>query len=49
MLGRSKEVEIDGLSINFLSKSWLIANKRATGRPKDILDIDELERSSKDG
>lgn len=40
------EVEVDGLSINFLSKSWLIANKRAAGRPKDILDADELERSS---
>ncbi|NQV23172.1 MAG: hypothetical protein HQ518_02295 [Rhodopirellula sp.] len=41
------KVEVDGLSINFLSKPWLIANKRATGRPKDILDADELERSSK--
>lgn len=40
------EVEVDGLSLNFLSKSWLIANKRATGRPKDLLDADELERSS---
>jgi hypothetical protein len=36
------------MSINFLSKSWLITNKRATGRPKDILDADELERSSND-
>lgn len=40
------QVEIEGMRINFLSKSWLIANKRATGRPKDILDADELERSS---
>ncbi|MGZ0166754.1 MAG: DUF6036 family nucleotidyltransferase [Planctomycetales bacterium] len=42
------QVEIEGMSINFLSKSWLITNKRATGRPKDILDADELERSSND-
>jgi len=31
-------------TIPFLSKAALIKNKRATGRPKDLLDLDELER-----
>jgi hypothetical protein len=31
-------------TIPFLSKEALIKNKRATGRPKDLLDLDELEK-----
>ncbi len=31
-------------SIPFLSKTALIKNKRATGRPKDLLDLDALEK-----
>ena len=31
-------------TIPFLSKAALIKNKRATGRPKDLLDLDELEK-----
>ena len=31
-------------AIPFLSKAALIKNKRATGRPKDLLDLDELEK-----
>jgi len=30
--------------VPFLSKAALIKNKRATGRPKDVLDLDELEK-----
>lgn len=41
-----KQVEISGLTLNVLSRAKLIANKRAAGRPKDLLDVDELERSS---
>jgi hypothetical protein len=40
------EVEVDGQHINFLSRAWLILNKRAAGRPKDMLDADE--RSTND-
>ncbi len=31
-------------TIPFLSKAALIKNKRATGRPKDLLDLDALEK-----
>lgn len=37
-------VEIEGLPIPTLSLSDLIQNKRATGRDKDRLDADRLER-----
>lgn len=40
------KVEVSGLPVNILSRAMLIANKRAAGRPKDLLDVDELERSS---
>jgi hypothetical protein len=39
------DIEVDGLKIPFLSKSDLIKNKRATGRPKDSLDADNLSRN----
>jgi len=31
-------------AVPFLGKACLIRNKRATGRPKDLLDLKELER-----
>ena len=37
-------VEIEGLSIPILSLGDLIRNKRATGRDKDRLDADQLEK-----
>ena len=37
-------VEIEGLSISILSFDDLIRNKRATGRVKDRLDADILEK-----
>jgi hypothetical protein len=37
-------VEIGGQSIGFLGRKTLLANKRATGRDKDKLDADLLER-----
>ena len=39
-------VEIEGLLIPILSRSDLIRNKRATGRERDRLDADRLERGS---
>jgi hypothetical protein len=36
---------VAGLEVSFLGRAELIANKRATGRPKDIADLAELERS----
>lgn len=40
-------IEIDGLTINFLHIKHLIATKITTGRPKDIIDIDELQKIQK--
>lgn len=37
------DVEIDGLRIPVIGRAELIANKRATGRPRDLLDVEELE------
>jgi hypothetical protein len=35
--------ELDKLPVFFLSKTLLIANKRAVGRPQDLVDLTELE------
>lgn len=41
----SKEKDLlDGLEVNFISKSHLIANKKASSREKDILDVKLLEK-----
>lgn len=34
---------LDGLPVNVLSKPLLIRNKRASGRPKDLEDVRQLE------
>ena len=39
------EIEIDELMIPFIGKDALIKNKRATGRPQDLLDAEALERA----
>jgi len=41
------ETEIDGLEIAFISANDLIRNKRNMGRPKDIGDIEALEKLKK--
>jgi hypothetical protein len=38
-------VDLDGHSISFISKEWLIKAKRATGRPQDLIDLEALERT----
>ena len=35
-------VEVDNLSVPFISRDDLIANKKATGRPQDISDVQRL-------
>lgn len=35
-------LSIDGLEFHVIGFDDLIANKRATGRPKDLLDVDTL-------
>jgi hypothetical protein len=39
----SQTVELDGLSISVISRSHLIRNKKAAGRPKDKADVAWLE------
>ncbi|MBI5790237.1 MAG: nucleotidyltransferase [Rhodocyclales bacterium] len=39
---RREQVEHDGLRINFIGLEDLKANKRASGRPRDIDDLDNL-------
>ncbi len=38
------EVEIDGVAIPFLGFDALLKNKRASGRDKDLVDVQSLER-----
>jgi len=40
---RSKLIEIEGIPIHVLSIPDLIINKRATGRTKDLADVELLE------
>jgi len=37
-------VDIDGLQVPFIGRDDLLTNKRATGRPKDLLDVEYLTR-----
>ena len=39
--------DIDGVQVPFLHMNQLIANKKAVNRPKDQLDVVELERIQK--
>lgn len=37
-------VAVEGMQLPVLGRDALVKNKRATGRPKDVLDADALER-----
>ena len=37
------EIDLDGLTVPVIGREDLIANKRATGRPQDLLDVDWLD------
>jgi hypothetical protein len=41
---RRVAADIDGVSVPFISRDDLIANKRAVGRPQDLRDVRALER-----
>jgi hypothetical protein len=38
-------LELDGLPLSFIGRDALVVNKRAAGRPKDLADVAELEKS----
>jgi len=35
-------VDVDGMNVPFIGRDDLLKNKRATGRPKDLLDVERL-------
>jgi len=37
------QAQINGISVNVISREHLLKNKRATGRPKDLADVASLE------
>jgi hypothetical protein len=41
---RRIQAAVDGVSYNVIGREDLIANKRASGRPIDLIDADTLER-----
>lgn len=41
---RRLEVELDGIRVPIIDRHSLAANKRAFGRPQDLVDAEELER-----
>jgi len=44
---RREEVIIDGISIPFISRQDLIKAKEASGRPQDLIDVDNLKKKWK--
>ncbi len=44
---RAMDVDLTFRCVKFLSKNDMIANKRASGRPKDLLDLEWLEKESR--
>jgi hypothetical protein len=40
-------VSVEGMTVPMLGRDALLKNKRATGRPKDVVDADALEKSTK--
>jgi predicted nucleotidyltransferase len=42
-------IEVDGAKVPVIGLDDLIQNKRAAGRPKDLLDLIELERIRRGG
>jgi len=41
---RRKQLTIDGVEMNFISKEDLIASKKASGRSQDLIDVKNLEK-----
>ncbi len=35
-------VDVDGLNVPFIGRDDLLKNKRATGRPRDLLEVERL-------
>lgn len=44
---RRQSVQVEDISVDLISLPDLLANKRAVGRPKDLVDADELEQRNR--
>jgi len=44
---RRKSVQVEDISVDLISLPDLLLNKRAVGRPKDLVDADELEQRNR--
>lgn len=42
-VGRAVVVSVDGVEVRILGRDDLLANKRASGRPRDLADVADLE------
>jgi hypothetical protein len=40
-----EEREVEGMPLSFLGRAHLVANKRASGRPKDLRDLEMLDEA----
>ena len=40
--------DLDGAPVSVIGREVLLKNKRASGRPKDLLDVEEIERLGQD-
>ncbi|MEZ4375779.1 MAG: nucleotidyl transferase AbiEii/AbiGii toxin family protein [Polyangiaceae bacterium] len=49
VIANSVEADFDGLQVRVIGLADLIANKRAAGRPQDLIDADFLERVQEHG
>jgi len=41
---RKQTINVDGTTVNIISKEDLIKNKKASGRNSDIADVEKLEK-----
>lgn len=47
LLEKANIIDIDGIPVYFIDYDSLIISKKAANRPKDLLDIEELEKINK--
>lgn len=47
VFGNSKRVELGGMLLNIIAYSDLLAAKRHSERPRDLADVDELEKTNR--
>ena len=38
---------LDGVAVNFIGRKELLQNKAASGRPKDRIDLEELQKQDR--